>query len=133
METTQEPIETKRKYPRVRQELPFSFRVVHPESEENWVSTKTNILGGGGISVISPVLLPVGALLHAKINHYARVIEFTAEIVWAEEVLIGESIQSRCGLRFTQISQDSLLSIHDIINNSQSRPFQQIHQNQIDQ
>jgi hypothetical protein len=130
MEVAKESLETQRRFPRVCQELPLSFRQLNPGKNEKWVSTQTKMVGGGGFSVISPVSLPLGTLLHAKISHYAREIEFTAEIVWSEEVLIGEEIQAKCGLRFTQISQESLLSIHDIINNAQSGTAPQFQPNQ---
>jgi hypothetical protein len=130
MEVAKESLGTQRRFPRICQELPLSFRQLDPEKKEKWVSTRTKMLGGGGFSVISPVLLPLGTLLHAKISHYAREIEFTAEIVWAEEILIGEEIQAKCGLRFTQISQESLLLIHDIINNAQNRTTPKFQLNQ---
>lgn len=118
------PVHSGRRYPRIYQELPFSFRVLGPEREKEWILTKTKMLGGGGMSVTSPVLLPIGTVLHGKLKYYARVIEFTAEIVWVENVLAGESSQARYGLSFSQISQEDLLSIHDIINTSKNRKIQ---------
>lgn len=86
----------------------------------------TKMIGGGGLSVVSPVSIPVGTFLHGKLSYFAHVVEFSAEIVWAEPFSIGESSRTRYGLSFTQISQESLLAIHDIINNSQHRPAQAV-------
>jgi hypothetical protein len=124
MQIDQEPHFSERRYPRAYQELPLLFRVLQPEKEKEWVSTKIKILGGGGLSLISPVSMPVGTVLHGKLSYYAHVIEFSAEIVWMEPFFIGEATRTRYGLTFTQISQDSLLTIHDIINKSQHRSIQ---------
>ncbi len=118
MQIDQEPLFSERRYPRTYQELPLLFRVLQPEKEKEWVSTKTKMLGGGGLSVISPLSMPVGTVLHGKLSYYAHVIEFSAEIVWAEPFSIGGASRTRYGLAFTQISQDSLLTIHDIINSA---------------
>jgi PilZ domain-containing protein len=124
MDLHQGPLISERRYPRVDQELPLLFRVLLPEKEKEWISTETKILGGGGISVTSTLSFPVGTFLHAKLNYYARVIEFTGEIVWTENGIIDGILQNRYGISFTQISQDSLLAIHDIIDQFKCRPIQ---------
>ena len=76
--------------------------------------------------MVSSLSIPVGTVLHGKLSYFAHVIEFSAEIVWAESFSIGEASRTRYGLTFTQISQDSLLTIHDIIDKSQSRPIKTV-------
>lgn len=108
----------RRKFPRVSREFPFSFRIVRPQKENEWHRSNTRFLGGGGISAILPVPLPVGTILHGKLALYASVIEFTAEVVWIDEVTRSDAGPSLFGLRFSQISQENLLAIQDMINRS---------------
>ena len=124
MKIDQEPKFVERQFPRVSEELPFAFRLLQPDHERKWVTSKTEIVGGGGMAIVSPVDLPVGSIVHGRLSYFARQMEFSAEIVWGEQRTGNLGEGKRFGLRFVQISQDTLLSIHDIINRNPERSTQ---------
>jgi hypothetical protein len=116
METETEPEATRRRFRRLPVELKTDLRVLLPEMDQERIHLHTCSLGGGGLMFTSPLHLKVGTLLQMRLFYYARQIEFSAEVVWT-----GKGAGFQCGVQFTQISQDDLLEIHQILETCQNR------------
>jgi hypothetical protein len=121
METPTEPEATRRRFRRLPVELKTDLRVLLPEMDQKRIHLHTCSLGGGGVMFTSPVFLKVGTLLQMRLFYYAHQIEFSAEVVWSGKGAGRKEAGFQCGVQFTQISQEDLLEIHQILETCQNR------------
>lgn len=107
----------RRKYPRVDLELTAAFRVIGTERGELHILTKT--LGGGGLMFISPVQLSVGDILEAVLFYLTLQIQFKTKVVWTEQQLENQISDFKCGLEYTEISDEDRSLIFNIVMSNQ--------------
>jgi hypothetical protein len=101
--------------PRVIAELPADFRILMPNNDREQYSLKIKTLSGGGISFLSPVLLTVGTEIEMTLYKVTVPITFTAEVTWTEKLGDFQVERFKCGLKFTQISDEDLANIYQIV------------------
>lgn len=107
-----------RRAPRVIAELPADFRILTPNNVIERYSLKIKSLSGGGISFLSPVPLTVGTEIEMTLYKLTVPITFTAEVTWTEKVGDFQTERFKCGLKFTQISDEDLADIYQIVTST---------------
>ena len=71
---------------------------------------------------ISPFPLNVGTRIEMTVYNFAVQIHFIAEIIWTQKVLEKPASRYKCGLVFSQISDDDLVQINRILNSNIQQP-----------
>ena len=105
-----------RKSPRIPLELTADIRVILPGKGLEHLSLNIKYLSDGGLSFLSPILLPVGTQVEMTLYDLRLRINFTAKVIWINQAPYSENNTYRCGLEITHISDEDSLKIHCIVN-----------------
>jgi hypothetical protein len=112
----------KRRYPRVKLPLPMDLRILLPNKEPDQYSLNIKSLGYGGLSFISPVPIKVGTSVEITIFNFMDEITFGAEVTWTKKTPESKKPNFNVGLKFTQISDENMVKIHQIVNSNLTNP-----------
>ena len=107
-----------RNYPRINVEIPVNFRILLSEKELEGLSQTIENLSAGGLMFASPVPLTIGTRLEMKFKGSTGQIIFTAQVTWTEPVFENQTSKFKCGLMFTEISDENMVQIYQILNNT---------------
>lgn len=104
-----------RKHLRVHTDLKARFSILFSGTRPKSLPTEVKMLGCGGLMLISSIPLVKGTRLEIELFHDRHKIPFTAEVVWTRNGLLAGTESLHCGLRFLNISQESILHVHQIL------------------
>jgi hypothetical protein len=100
---------------RINVEFPADFQIVWPKKNLKKIPLNIKSLSGGGVSIISPLPLSVGTQIEMTLYNFAVIITLTAEVIWVEKVKDSQGGKFKCGLTFTQISDEDLVHIYHFV------------------
>lgn len=106
----------KRKFPRINLEMNGDCRILMPEKDQERYPSHIKTLGGGGLMLISPLLLSEGTPLQVRIFHPAGPITLNACVVWAETLGKDEGTGFKVGLKFDPNFQAAALQIDFLLH-----------------
>ncbi|MFI5305079.1 MAG: PilZ domain-containing protein [Nitrospiria bacterium] len=102
---------------RINLEIQAAVSITPPGKRfSEMVSVSIKSLGGGGIMIISPILLREGSLVKTTLFFQSSEISFMAEVVWTDKKSgKKEQKEFRMGLKFRSISDNDLLYIQNFV------------------
>lgn len=71
---------------------------------------------------ISPFPLNTGTEIEMTVYDLAMQIHFIAKVIWTEKVLDKPASRYKCGLVFTEISDENLVEINRILSSNLTEP-----------
>jgi hypothetical protein len=108
----------RRRSPRINVTLPVEYSMTMDIAP--CLPTRTETLGGGGLMLHLPMVVPVGALMKLKLSLPDRVaIPCTVRVVWTELLTGLEQNDFRTGVAFEQIAERDLDALRTFIKEQQ--------------
>jgi PilZ domain-containing protein len=106
----------KRRFPRVNLNLTAEIRTRFPDQNYDQFPVSIRSLNYGGLSFFSPVPFKVGMPVEITMYNFMDHIYFSAEITSIKNIAESATPNYKCGLKFTQLSDENRVKIHDIVN-----------------